>query len=151
MPDLLVNLQTLPALEPALAEQRAHGTTIRRAHAYEYHRVLDWVQATFEPGWASECAVAFARQPIACWIAERDAELVGFACYEATHPNFFGPTGVDARMRGQGVGTALLLATLHAMHSLGYVYAVIGDAGPVDFYARTVGAWAIPAPQAGAR
>ena len=52
--------------------------------------------------------------------------MLGFACYDTTHKNFFGPTGVDAAKRGQGIGTALLLATLHAMREAGYMYAIIG-------------------------
>jgi hypothetical protein len=39
-----------------------------------------------------------------------------------------------------GIGTALLLLTLDAMAAEGYAYAIIGAAGPADFYARAVGA-----------
>lgn len=66
--------------------------------------------------------------------------MIGFACYEATCRNFFGPTGVGQEARGKGVGTALLLACMHAMKADGYAYAIIGSAGPVDFYAQTLGA-----------
>lgn len=71
-------------------------------------------------------------------------KLVGFACYDATCKGFFGPTGVDDVCRGKGVGTALLLACLHDMRAQGYGYAVIGGAGPVAFYEKTVGAIEIP-------
>ena len=37
-----------------------------------------------------------------------------------------------------------MLACLHDMLAQGYGYAVIGSAGPVDYYARTVGATVIP-------
>ena len=53
-------------------------------------------------------------------------EIVGFACYDATCMNFFGPTGVKESERGKGVGKALLLAALHAMKEQGYAYAIIG-------------------------
>ena len=46
-------------------------------------------------------------------------------------------------MRGKGVGTALLLACLHAMYDVGYGYAIIGAAGPVEYYRKTVGAQVI--------
>ena len=46
--------------------------------------------------------------------------------------------------RGQGIGTALLIASLWGLRELGYVYAVIGGAGPTDFYQRAVGAIVIP-------
>jgi predicted N-acetyltransferase YhbS len=47
---------------------------------------------------------------------------------------------VDEKARGTGLGKALLLAALRAMAADGYAYAVIGGAGPVDFYVKTVGA-----------
>lgn len=50
---------------------------------------------------------------------------------------FFGPTGVAESARRNGIGTALLLATLHAMAGAGYGYAIIGDAAPTTMYART--------------
>ena len=49
----------------------------------------------------------------------------------------------NAAERGQGIGTALLLATLHAMRDAGYMYAIIGGAGPVGYYEK-VGATVIP-------
>jgi hypothetical protein len=35
------------------------------------------------------------------------------------------------------------------MKTLGHAYAFIGDAGPVEFYAKTAGASVIPAPDKG--
>lgn len=138
MPDLLVKLYELPTI-PSIA-----GVTIRRALAPERHVVLDWVARFFYPAWRSECAVAFSQSPISCIIAVEGQKLLGFACYDTTTRNFFGPTGVDPDCRGRGVGTALLVAALDAMKQLGYGYAIVGDAGPVEFYQRTVGAIVIP-------
>ena len=144
MTDMLVKLYTLPPLEPALAQQREQGVTIRRAIGPEKHNVVDWVARHFSPIWASECDVALSRQPIACFIALKDKQLIGFACHDATCPNFFGPTGVSESQRGQGIGQALLLACLHAMAAQGYAYGIVGDVDPGDFYAKTVGAIEIP-------
>ena len=47
-------------------------------------------------------------------------------------------------MRGQGVGEALLFATLRGMREAGYAYAVIGDPGPVEFYQKRLDAMLIP-------
>ena len=66
--------------------------------------------------------------------------LAGFACYDATYRNFFGPTGVATDARGRGIGAALLLSCLHAMAGLGYGYAIIGGVGPAAFYEKAVGA-----------
>ena len=68
-----------------------------------------------------------------------------FACYDATARGFFGPTGVAESHRGKNIGLALLYHTLAAMRAKGYAYAVIGGAGPAEFYAKAVGAVAIEA------
>jgi GNAT superfamily N-acetyltransferase len=141
--DMLVKLYDLPELEPRIAEQRAAGVSIRRAIAPEKHVVLQWVRAEFGPGWASECDVAFANHPVSCFIAIARDRLAGFACYDATYRDFFGPIGVAEDMRDRGVGTALLLAGLHAMAAEGYAYAIIGDVARPDYYARTVDAVSI--------
>jgi len=140
MADMLVKLYSLPDLEPVLTSQKEAGVDIRRAMGAEKQIVADWVGQNFEPEWASECEVAFARQPISCFIAIDKGRLAGFACHDATCKNFFGPTGVSHAYRGRGIGQALLLACLHAMAGQGYAYAIIGGVGPVEFYAKTVGA-----------
>jgi hypothetical protein len=47
-------------------------------------------------------------------------------------------------MRGRGIGKALLFASLWGLRELGYVYGIIGGAGPVEFYEKAVGAIVIP-------
>ena len=147
--DMLVKLYALPPLEPAVARAAAHGIAIRRALPPELPAVSAWVERAFGAGWAAECAVAFARQPCACFVAVRERALVGFACHDATCRNFFGPTGVDPELRGTGVGAALLLACLHAMAAQGYAYAIIGGVGPAEFYAKVAGATPIPGSEPG--
>ena len=142
--DYLVNLSLL-APDPALDQRVAKaGVTIRRALAPEYELVTEWVRRKFSPGWAGETAVAIMRQPPTCFLATREQKLVGFACHESIARGFFGPTGVDEAVRGQGIGHALLLASLLDLKTMGYAYAIIGDVGPSEFYERTVGATQIP-------
>ncbi len=140
MGDMLVKLYTLPPLAPALTSLQAEGVTIRHAMAYEKQQVMAWVQRTFSAGWASECAMAFQQHPITCFVAVEQQRLLGFACYECTWKNFFGPIGVSTSARRRGIGAALLLACLHAMVASGYAYAIIGDADNAAFYTRIVGA-----------
>jgi GNAT superfamily N-acetyltransferase len=144
VPDLLVSLYST---ELADLKRKADdvGVSIRPAHPPELHLVVSWVRERFSENWASEVAVAFSRQPVACLIAVDAGKLLGFACYDTTARGFFGPTGVDPDARGKGIGLALISACLQTMKTLGHAYAFIGDAGPVDFYARTVGATIIPA------
>jgi len=138
--DMLVKLYTLPALESVLAKQTEAGVDVRRAQALEKRLVAEWVCQHFSARWASECEVAFSGHPISCFVAVADGKLAGFACYDATCKGFFGPIGVDEAYRGRGIGKALLLICLHAMAVRGYGYAIIGAAGPTEFYAKTVGA-----------
>ncbi len=137
---MLVRLYDLPEPSPHIRALHHAGIELRRALAPERHVVVSWVREQFGEGWASECEVSFARLPISCFRAQRGQEILGFACYDATAKAFFGPTGVLERERKQGIGTALLLVTLHAMAGEGYAYAIIGAAGPADFYANAVDA-----------
>jgi len=144
MSDLLVRLYTLPPLAPAVAAVETHGIEVRRALATERPAVTAFARAHGSEAWAAECEAAFARLPIACFVAvERTDTLIGFACYEATCRDFFGPELVLESFRGRGVGKALLLAALHAMRAEGYAYAIIGWAASVDFYRGAVGATVI--------
>lgn len=140
MPDMLVKLYTLPEVAPLIAQQQAAGVDVRRAVAPEKHLVVDWARSAWREVWASECDVAFSNHPVSCFIAAVDSQPVGFACYDATYRNFFGPTGVIETYRGRGIGRVLLLASLHAMAAQGFAYAIIGAVGPAEFYAKTVGA-----------
>jgi GNAT superfamily N-acetyltransferase len=145
MADLLVRLYDLPARSPAVEALAGQGVIVRRAMASERAIVVEWMRANASVGWAGECEVAFARAPLACFVAVAsqrlpDERLVGVACYEATCRNFFGPELVHPDWRGRGVGRALLLSALEAMRAEGYAYAIIGWAASVDFYRRAVGA-----------
>lgn len=144
MPDMLVKLLTLPPLEPVLARIEPDGFNLRRAQPFELTRVRAFVEQHFSAGWADEVTVGFAHQPISVYIITREGRICGFSAYECTRRAFFGPTGVAEAERGRGLGAALLLASLRGLRELGYVYGIIGSAGPTDFYARTVNAIPIP-------
>lgn len=144
MTDLLVRLYALPDSRSVADGLPPEGVTVRPAMAYERRRVVGWVEVTFGEGWASEADIAFANRPISCFVATRDGELQGFACYDATCRGFFGPLGVAERARGAGTGKRLLLACLRAMACVGYAYAVVGGVDAPEFYVKAVGAIEIP-------
>ena len=144
MPDLLVNLLKLSPLEPLLKELERDQITIRRAQPFEITKVRSFVDENFSRGWADEVSVGFVSKPVSVYIATLEQSIVGFAAYECTRRAFFGPMGVAQSMQGRGVGKALLLACLWGLRESGYVYGVIGRAGPVEFYQKTVGATVIP-------
>lgn len=145
MPDMICSLVALPPLGDLLKSLRAEGITIRRPHPWDRPALDAFIRAHFQHGWAEEAAVCFTHQPITCYIAlTTEKRIVGFAAYEATRRNYFGPTGVDPEMRGKGIGAALGIAALRGLRDLGYAYAIIGGAGPEGFYTKLAGAVPVP-------
>ena len=145
MQDMLVNLLDLPNARPLTEQLAREGIVIRRALAPDRKLICDFVKETFGEPAVGEAEACFARQPVTLYVATDHDQLIGFACYEATAPDFFGPTAVLDRYQGRNVGKALLLYSLEAMRDqLGYVYAIIGGVGPASFYEKCVGATLIP-------
>ena len=149
MADLLVKLYELPPSAQALEKLRGDGIEIRRAIGPEKHAIAEWAEKKFSRAWASECDVALSAQPVTCFIAIKDNQVIGFACYDSTMKGFFGPIGVDEGIQKKGLGKALLIRTLEAMREAGYGYAAIGWAGPVEFFRKTVGATVIEGSEPG--
>lgn len=140
MADMLVKLYNLPDEWSFIAPLTEKGISIRKAIGPEHLFLESWVETHFSKGWRSEVSAALGNRPTTCFIAEKNGELLGFACYDATALGFFGPTGVHPQARGQGIGKALLLACMADMKLKGYGYAIIGDVGPGEFYQKVVNA-----------
>lgn len=164
MADMLVKLFQLPPLQPALGALAAHSVEVRPARVGEDRAIGAWIGRHFSPDWANGLAYAVGRSPCSLFIAvERQPpdparanlydlpaeRLVGFACYDTSNRGMFGPMGVQPSHERRGIGRALLLSALHAMWADHYAYAVIGWAGPVEWYARTVGATLIAGSEPG--
>jgi GNAT superfamily N-acetyltransferase len=135
-----VRLYDLPKIDTQLNRLKKEGINIRRAMAYEKSKVIKWVYKHFGIEWSDECSVSFSNHPISCFIATKDGKIVGFACYESTCKNFFGPIGIDNSLRGFGIGKVLLLSALNAMLEMGYAYAIIGGGDGVEGFYESVGA-----------
>jgi GNAT superfamily N-acetyltransferase len=157
MPDYLVKLYDLPELDTAIERLSNNGCVLRRALAPEKSLITGWVRRNFSTNWADECDVSFGNHPASCFIVTRELDrsnipdLLGFACYNSVFKGFFGPTGTDERARGTGIGTALLLAALHAMWREGFAYAVIGSGGAAEaFYQKVLKAVTIDGSDPGA-
>jgi len=144
MPDLLVNLLKLESPQTAIDLLAESAVIVRRAQPFEITPVRQVIEKNFSIAWADEISVGFANKPVTVFIATRRGRVVGFAGYECTRKAFFGPTGVTETERGRGIGKVLLLAALWGLRDLGYVYGIIGGAGPVEFYQGAVGATIIP-------
>jgi GNAT superfamily N-acetyltransferase len=139
MVDLLVKLYDLKGTATEIA-----GIEIRRPMPHEKGIVRQWIATAFSEGWGEEFECSFKSFPVTSLIALRNDRIVGFACYDVTCRGYFGPTGVQESERGKGIGKELLMRSLSGLRELGYAYAIIGAAGPVDFYVKTLGAIPIP-------
>lgn len=141
MQDMLVRLLDLPDVssnEKKLADEE--GVIFRRPIAPERSIVTTWVKDNFSKNWADETEVAFSNTPVHCFIAQRNQSILGFACFECTAKNFFGPTGVLETEQGKGIGKILLIKALQALKEMGYTYAIIGGVGPSGYYQKAVDA-----------
>lgn len=144
MADMLCSLIHLPPLEPYLKRLAAEGITIRRPNPWEQTQLRDFIEEHFSVGWADEASVAFSAKPVTCFAAYFEKKIIGFAAYECTRRNYFGPTGVSPHFEKRGIGTALLHAALRGLQSLGYSYAVIGSVSSVEYYQKVANAIVIP-------
>lgn len=140
MMDMLVRLYDLPDIDDEVQVLKERGILIRRPGAYERHLVADWVGRHFSPKWVSETKTAFARQPISCFIATREKQMIGFACYDVTARGFLGPMGVGEEARKSGVGRVLLVSALRGLRDMGHAYGIIGVWGLPTFMP---GRWAL--------
>jgi GNAT superfamily N-acetyltransferase len=132
LPDLLVPLFDLPQLE------KPDEFRIGKPPSHQSHIVLAFIADSFSIGWKAEASVAFGSVPptIVTALDESSERIAGFCCWDCTAKGFLGPIGVHDDFRGTGVGRAVVVAALHCMREAGYGYAVIGDAGPVEFFQR---------------
>lgn len=140
MTDMIVNLRDVRldcVLEGKLLSE---NIKVIRAIAPDKKRIVDWVAENSSVYASSECEVSFSNHPVSCFIAVKDREIIGYACYNATALNFFGPTRVLDDVQGLGIGKILLQKSLLALHHEGYEYAIIGGIGPQRFYEKVVNA-----------
>jgi len=144
MTDMLIKLYALENGWRFLNGQKQLEIDIRKPIGPENHVVLNWVTTHFGPGWASETSVALSNKPASCFVAVKDTNSIGFACYDATALGFFGPIGVKEAHRKRGTGTALMTACLLDMKFKGYGYAIVGAVENPAFYKKAVGALEIP-------
>ena len=146
MADMLVKLYDLKSSRDLIKKLEAKDIQIRRALVPDKERNLDFVSRE-DIGNAqsrAEAEVCFANTPVSLFIATQGSKLLGYACYNAIAPDFFGPLAVDPAYRGQGIGSALCLKALEALYNEGYQYAIIGGIGPRKFYEKLCDAILIP-------
>lgn len=152
MPDMLVHLPDLPT-------RPSSGKVLyRRANPWDKNTLCTWVCLNFSERWADCVEMALESRPVSCFVAVEPSEgdffrqtILGFACYDISGKGVFGPMGVKPSERKRGIGADILVETLHAMRNEGYVYGIIGQIGPADFYTKVVGATLIEKSDPGAQ
>jgi N-acetylglutamate synthase-like GNAT family acetyltransferase len=120
---------------------------IRRINMEDKHPLISFVQTHFSQEWSKTILSAFEKNKDTIYIAFNDQEeLIGFAAYDVylDKKNYFGPMGVSRSNRIRGVGYTLLHHCLRDMKEIGYEYAIIGGAGPIEFYEKACRAVVIP-------
>lgn len=134
--DLIVDLYALNF------KKQNDRVTIKRVLSPDSDIVLAFIEKHFNKRWVSEAKSGLYKPQSTCFIAVKDKDIVGFACYDATSKGYFGPMGVDQAFRGQSIGQSLVVACLEAMYFDGYGYAIIGSVGVETwpFYFKTCGA-----------
>ena len=142
--DMITPLLAVPPAAPHVERLRGEGITVRRAKVWEQVQLREFIAQHLSPHWVDEAGIGFSNKPISVFVAFHGVRMIGFAAYECTYRGVFGPIGVEEPYRKQGVATALLLRCLESMREMGYIYAIIGQAGPRLFFEKACGAISVP-------
>ncbi|MED0933216.1 GNAT family N-acetyltransferase [Bacillus mobilis] len=122
--------------------------TVRKATPSDFEKLASFVNKEFGERWLHSIEYGFLtyKDNLPIYIAAQEEVIVGFACYDVVRgkKGLFGPMGTAKQNRVKGVGKQLLHRSLHSMKQDGYEYAIIGQAGPVEFYERCCNARLIP-------
>ncbi|EOO22588.1 GNAT family N-acetyltransferase [Bacillus cereus] len=122
--------------------------TVRKANPSDFEKLASFVNEKFGERWLHSIEYGFRtyKENLPIYIAEQEEVIVGFACYDVVRgkKGLFGPMGTAKQNRVKGVGKELLHRCLHSMKQEGYEYAIIGQAGPIEFYERNCDARLIP-------
>ncbi|MEK4499315.1 MULTISPECIES: GNAT family N-acetyltransferase [Bacillus] len=122
--------------------------TVIKANASDFEQLASFVEAEFGERWLHSIEYGFRtyKENLPIYIAEQEEVIVGFACYDVVRgkKGLFGPMGTAKQNRVKGVGKQLLHCSLHSMKQEGYEYAIIGQAGPIEFYERCCNARLVP-------
>ncbi|MBN9654041.1 GNAT family N-acetyltransferase [Halobacillus sp. GSS1] len=117
---------------------RISNHCIRRAAHSDLMGLKSFVIHEFGKRWLQHINAMTEKEVLPVYIAIYGEEIIGFACYDTVRnkKGLFGPMGTSHKKRRNAVGRDLLFKCLNEMAELGYEYAVIGEAGPIEFYEK---------------
>ncbi|WP_175354224.1 MULTISPECIES: GNAT family N-acetyltransferase [Bacillaceae] len=118
----------------------------RKAEPNDAASLKVFVESEFGARWLDSIENGFLKDNIPIFIALDDNQIIGFACFDVVRKRkgLFGPMGTTLSNRVQGIGFILLHHCLREMQEIGYEYAIIGQAGPLEFYEKACNAVVIP-------
>ncbi|MEJ2622584.1 MAG: GNAT family N-acetyltransferase [Candidatus Thiodiazotropha sp.] len=134
--DLLIKLYEIDYEQIMSTINTPDEVIVRKPIGPDRRLFLSWAEQHFPELWLGEIEAALANNPCACFIAQQQSSILGFACYDATALGYFGPLGVVENAKGQGIGRTLTLSCLRDMYLKGYGYAIIGMPSSPDFYRK---------------
>jgi N-acetylglutamate synthase-like GNAT family acetyltransferase len=139
--DLVVKMQ-----EYNYSRKTIEYYSIQKATSDDQDGLLEFIKVEFGNGWLDSIKNGFSQTDIPIYLAKHNNQIEGFACYDVynNQKGVFGPMGIASNQREKGIGKALLHNCLHDMKMKGYYYAIIGEAGPIEFYEKNCGAILIP-------
>ncbi|WP_394584220.1 GNAT family N-acetyltransferase [Cytobacillus firmus] len=120
---------------------------VRKVHQGDERELADFTEKNFSKEWAHTIQGGFQKENPSIYIAcDEDGRIIGFAAFDVyqNKKGYFGPMGVVKNRRVKGIGNALLHHCLKDMKEIGYEYAIIGGAGPTEFYEKACRAVVIP-------
>ena len=139
--DMVVHLETYKKPDIYL--------NIRRAKSNDRDQVIQFARDYFSEEWANTINEGLLKDKPSIYIAFNEVHNVsGFAAFDVYQgkKNYFGPMGVLSGERTKGIGFSLLHSCLSEMKEIGYGYAIIGGASPLEFYETVCNAVVIPYP-----
>lgn len=120
----------------------ASNINFRKAEQSDYASLKSFVEKEFGEEWLDSIENGFLQVDIPIFIALEDQDIVGFSCFDVVRgkKGLFGPMGTSFSNRINGIGNTLLHLCLVKMKERDYEYAIIGEAGPVEFYEKSCNA-----------
>lgn len=115
---------------------------IRRAKETDRDELYNFIKTEFNEGWANNVIEGLLGDKPPVFIALADKEIIGFGAFDVVRKRkgLFGPMGIKIQKRVNRVGYSILHRCLNDMNEIGYEYAIISEAGPIEFYEKSCGA-----------
>lgn len=131
------------SLEAYCYPELTHSSiTFRRATQNDEIELCNFISSEFNKGWADNVSNGFRRKIPPIFVAFDGNKIVGFSAYDVVKnkKGLFGPMGISISHRDMKIGYNLLHLSLNDMNKSEYAYAIISEAGPLEFYEKACGA-----------